>query len=148
VKYSQAKLGRIFILRLEHGDVLHQEIEQFCRQESVRAAALIVLGGADKGSELVVGPERQDRSPIVTLVETLDAVHEVAGVGTVFWDKETDAPATHIHVAAGRGTSTHTGCVRRGVRVWQTIEIVLWELTDSTATRVLDPELGFKLLMP
>jgi predicted DNA-binding protein with PD1-like motif len=148
MKFSQAKMGRVFVLRLEHGDILHDEIERFCRGQSVRAAALIVIGGADKGSELVVGPERENRSPIVTLVETLDAVHEVAGSGTVFWDEETDAPATHIHVAAGRGTSTHTGCVRRGVRVWQTMEVILWELVDSTATRVLDPQLGFKLLKP
>ena len=148
MKYSQAKIGRVFVLRLEDGDVLHDEIERFCREQSVRAAALVVIGGADKGSQLVVGPESGDRSPIVTMVETLDAVHEVAGAGTVFWDTEEDAPATHIHVAAGRGATTRTGCVRQGVRVWQTMEIVLWELVDSTATRVLDARLGFKLLKP
>jgi len=57
MKYSEAKSGRVFVLRLEDGDVLHESIEAFARARGIRAAALIALGGADKGSTLVVGPE-------------------------------------------------------------------------------------------
>jgi predicted DNA-binding protein with PD1-like motif len=44
------------------------------------------------------------------------------------------------------GQTTKTGCVRQGARVWQTLEVVLFELTDTTAHRVFDPRLGFRLL--
>ena len=56
MQYATASLGRVFIIRLEHGDVLHESIEKMARDQSIRAAALVVLGGADKGSRLVVGP--------------------------------------------------------------------------------------------
>ena len=56
MKFSEAKPGRFFILRLEDGDILHECIESFARERNIRAAALIAMGGADAGSKLVVGP--------------------------------------------------------------------------------------------
>ena len=50
----------------------------------------------------------------------LDGVHEIAGVGTIFPDKD-HKPVLHMHIAGGREESTITGCVRRGVRVWHII---------------------------
>ena len=148
MQYSEAKLGRIFVIRLEHGDIVHEQIEQFAMEKSIRSATLVIVGGADQGSKLVVGPERADQSPIVPFIHTLGDVHEVAGTGTVFWDAETDRPTTHIHIACGRDASTITGCVRQGVRVWQMMEVVLFELTNSTAARVPQPGMGFKALQP
>jgi predicted DNA-binding protein with PD1-like motif len=78
----------------------------------------------------------------------LDDVHEIGGTGTLFWDDQAKAPTVHLHIACGRGNSTITGCVRRGVRVWTLLEVVLFELTDTSATRVLDPQLGFTVLQP
>ena len=48
MKYSQAKQGRVFVIRLEDGDVVHEEIEKFAREKGIKAAALIIIGGADK----------------------------------------------------------------------------------------------------
>ncbi|HOW98652.1 MAG TPA: DUF296 domain-containing protein, partial [Kiritimatiellia bacterium] len=58
MKYEQVSLGRVFVLRLEDGDVVHEVIERFAEEHNVRAASVIVVGGADKGSRLVVGPEK------------------------------------------------------------------------------------------
>ena len=41
-----------------------------------------------------------------------------------------------------------TGCVRTGVKIWHIGEVILFELTDTPATRTIDPQLGFKLLNP
>jgi hypothetical protein len=38
--------------------------------------------------------------------------------------------------------------VRRGVKVWCVMEIILFELIDSTAMRVRDDQTGFELLQP
>jgi predicted DNA-binding protein with PD1-like motif len=51
-------------------------------------------------------------------------------------------------MACGRESATVTGCIRRGVRVWHVVEIILLELLDSTGVRLLEPVLGFKLLNP
>jgi predicted DNA-binding protein with PD1-like motif len=54
----------------------------------------------------------------------------------------------HMHMACGREGQTTTGCIRSGVITWQILEIIIFELLDTTAIRRLEPDLGFKLLDP
>lgn len=147
MKYSLAKPGRAFVIRLEDGEVLHEVIERFAQQQNIRAASLIAVGGAGAGSKLVVGPADGNARPVVPMEFILDNVHEVAGVGTIFPNAQ-GAPVLHMHMACGHQEQTHTGCVRRGVRVWQVLEVILWELTDTTASRQPARSLGFELLQP
>lgn len=147
MKYSEAKPGRIFVIRLEDGEIVHEVIEKFARDRQIRAAALIVLGGADRGSKIVVGPEDGRTQPIVPMQHILDDVHEVSGAGTLFPDDE-GHPVLHMHMACGRRSDTITGCIRAGLRVWHVMEVVLFELTDTTGRRLPDPQTGFKLLIP
>jgi predicted DNA-binding protein with PD1-like motif len=126
MKYSEAKYGRVFVIRLEDGDILHECIEKFARDNNVEAGFLIAVGGADKGSKLVVGPEKGRAKPINPMGE----------------------PKLHMHVAGGRKDTTKTGCVRRGLKVWHVLEIVLVELIDAKARRILDGKTGFELLEP
>ena len=147
MKYSQAKTGRVFVLRLEHGDIVHEKIEHFAQKESIDSAAMIIVGGADKGSRFVVGPEDGEESPVVPLERMLMDVHEITGTGTLFPDNSGN-PVLHMHMACGREEETMTGCVRRGVRVWHVMEVVLLELTEAKARRILDQGTGFMLLEP
>lgn len=145
--YSQAKQGRIFVIRLEDGEILHETIEGFAREQGVQAAFLMVLGGADGQSRLVVGPEDGRAVPVVPMIHELENVHEIVGTGTLFPDEEGN-PVLHMHAAGGRLDSTITGCVRAGVKIWLVAEVVLIELLDTTAVRRLEPGSGFKLLNP
>jgi predicted DNA-binding protein with PD1-like motif len=147
MKYSEAKPGRIFVIRLEDGDIVHEAIESFAKEHAIRAATLVILGGADKDSRLVVGPEDGRATPVIPMSLTLENIHEVAGVGTLFPDDEGN-PILHMHMACGRDDDTVTGCVRTGVKVWHVMEAVLFELMDSTGVRRLDKITGFKLLQP
>lgn len=147
MRYSKAKYGRVFVIRLEDGEIIHEEIERFVKEHSIRAAALIILGGADRESKLVVGPEEGRASPVVPMDYVLNNVYEVTGTGTVFPDVNGN-PVLHMHIACGREAETITGCVRRGVKVWHIMEVVLTELVDCSAVRILEPELGFSLLRP
>jgi predicted DNA-binding protein with PD1-like motif len=147
MKYSEAKPGRIFVIRLEDGDIVHEAIESFAKEHAIKAATLLILGGADKGSRLVVGPEDGRAVPIVPMGLTLENVHEVAGIGTLFPDDEGNS-VLHMHMACGRDDDTVTGCVRTGVKVWHIMEAVLFELVDNTGVRRFDKITGFKLLQP
>lgn len=147
MKYSEAKQGRVFIIRLEDGEVLHEVIERFAAKHKIKAAFLIAVGGAGKGSKLVVGPEDGDGRPINPLVHVLNNVYEIAGTGTLFPD-EAGNPILHMHIACGREEATVTGCVRTGVKTWQVAEVIFVELTGTAAARKVDPETGFKLLDP
>jgi predicted DNA-binding protein with PD1-like motif len=77
----------------------------------------------------------------------LENVHEIAGAGTLF-PGEDGNPVLHMHIACGRENSTVTGCVRKGVKVWHIMELILFELTETTAVRTHDPATGFQLLSP
>lgn len=147
MKYSLAKQGRIFIIRLEDGEVVHETIEQFAKDHSINAASMIILGGADDGSKLVVGPEQDRTIPVNPMEYVLNHVHEVAGTGTLFPNEKGD-PVLHMHIACGRNGESVTGCVRNGVKVWHVMEVVLFELLDTVGSRVLDEKTGFGLLEP
>ena len=43
MKYSQAKQGRTFIIRLEDGDIVHEEIEKFAREKSIKLSNSLSL---------------------------------------------------------------------------------------------------------
>ena len=147
MKYAEAGAGRIFVIRLEDDDIVHEVIEKFARELDIKAAALIVLGGADLDSKLVVGPEEGRAKPLHPMEHILEDVHEVAGTGTLFPDDQGN-PILHMHMACGRKSSTVTGCIRTGVKVWHVMEVILFELIDTTGRRLVDPETGFKLLIP
>ena len=142
-----ATQGRIFIVRLEDGEIVHEQIEQLARDHAITAAELIIVGGANRGSKLVVGPQEGATRPVTPIEHVLPDVHEVAGVGTIFPD-EKGHPVLHMHMACGREAETVTGCVRTGVRVWEVMEAILIELIDTSSKRMLDSATGFKLLQP
>ena len=147
MKFSEAHQGRTFVIRLEDGEIVHEKIEQFARDQGITAATLIAVGGADRGSKLVVGPAHGRAAKIRPMEQVLDNVYEIAGTGTLFPDDQ-GKPILHLHIACGRKNKSVTGCVRQGVKVWQVMEVILTELTNSTAARRLDPKTGFKLLIP
>lgn len=146
MKAAQGRLGRVFVLRLEDGDRVPECIEAFAAERGVERALCALLGGVGAG-KLVVGPQRADASPVVPLVHDLLGVHEVAGVGTLFPAAD-GAPRLHLHAALGREGATRTGCVRRGIEVWQLGEVVLLEILGTGLVRRVDPTTGFEVLDP
>jgi predicted DNA-binding protein with PD1-like motif len=134
-------------LRLEDGEIVHEAVESFAGEKDIKAAAVIILGGADRGSNLVVGPLDGRSERIKPMKTVLGDVHEMTGTGTIFPDEE-GKPRLHMHISSGRNERAVTGCVRNGVRVWLIAEVVIFELVGSSATRKLDRMTGFELLDP
>jgi predicted DNA-binding protein with PD1-like motif len=147
MKYSEAKQGRVFIMRLEDGDIIHEEIEKFAVEKNIKCAHLTILGGIDKGSKLVCGPQDGRAKEIVPGTVSIDNVHEITGTGTIFPDKD-GIPSLHMHIACGREEKTITGCIRTGVKTWHVLEVVLVELLECSAKRLKDEATGFNLLVP
>ncbi len=145
MQFTEAKPGRIFILRLHDGDRLPDVLETFAAQHKVSTALCFFVGGAKENSRVVVGPKDGNALPPEPMVTLLNGVHEACGVGTIFADEE-GKPKLHMHASFGRKTDTVTGCVRMGVDVWRIGEVVLLELTGATARRAKDKETGFEFL--
>jgi predicted DNA-binding protein with PD1-like motif len=144
MKAVEGKIGRVFVLRLENGDVVPSCIERFAAEKSIETGHVILIGGVDCG-EVVVGPRKSDEMPPDPMLLPVDGAHEVAGVGIIAPDKD-DKPVLHIHAALGRAGKTLTGCLRKGVTTWLVGEAIIYEITGVDASRLPDEASGFNLM--
>jgi predicted DNA-binding protein with PD1-like motif len=147
MRYTEGKKGRIFVLRLEDKEIIQPSIESFAQKMNIRAAQIQMLGGVDKGSKLIVGPEEGRSDKIVPMVIELDEMHEAVGNGTLFPDVE-GTPRLHCHLVCGRKEKTLCGEIREGVIVWHVMEVIITEISDCDAQRLKDETTGFELLYP
>ncbi len=146
MKSSEGHVGRVFVIRLEDGDVVPGCIERFAEEKNVRVGHVILVGGVG-GGELVVGPRDSTAMPPDPMFLPLDGAHELAAVG-VLAPGPAGKPVLHIHGALGRSGHTITGCLRRGVTTWVVLEAILIEILGTAAARMKDPATGFDLLEP
>ena len=143
--FTEARFGRVFVLRLYQSERIHEVVEKFASEKKILSALCFFLGGAEDKSKVVVGPKNGTAFPPEPMVTLLKGVHEGCGVGTIFLDEQ-GKPKLHMHASFGRDDSAVTGCVRLGVDVWQIGEVVILELTGASARRTMNDETGFELL--
>ncbi len=145
MQFAEAKIGRIFVVRLHDSDRIPDALEELAENQQVKSALCFFLGGAKENSRIVVGPKDGNAFPPEAMSTLLQGVHEACGVGTIFQNEE-GKPKLHMHAAFGRKQETITGCVRLGVDIWQIGEVVILELTETRARRVEDKKTGFEFL--
>ncbi len=145
MQFAEAKIGRVFVLRLQDNDRIPDIVESFAGQQGVTRALCFFLGGVKEGSRIVVGPRNGEQIPPEPVDLPLNGVHESCGIGTIFPDEE-GKPKLHMHASFGRGDRSVTGCVRTGVDVWRIGEIAVMELLCPEACRAVDKETGFEFL--
>ena len=146
MKACEGQIGRVFVIRLEDGDVVPECIERFAEENGVSVGHVILVGGIGEG-EVVVGPRRSEERPPQPMLLPIKGVHEVVGVGVLAPD-EAGKPILHIHAALGRLEKALTGCLQFGVTTWLVGEVILYEILRTKVTRVRDKESGLALLEP
>lgn len=145
MQVAEGRVGRVFTIRLEDGDLLPASIESFAADHGVECALVVLLGGAGDGSRLVVGPEPDRGAGIVPMIRILSGSQEIAAVGTLFPD-ESGRPVLHMHAALGREGKATVGCTRAGVKVWLVGEAVVLEILGTGGIRRKDAGTGLSLL--
>jgi predicted DNA-binding protein with PD1-like motif len=144
MKYSEGKIGRVFVLKLEDNDMIPGCIEKFAKEKNIKTAEVLLLGGIKEG-KVVVGPEAPVKMPPQKMVCTVDEVHEIAAVGLIAPDMNDD-PVLHMHGALGRAGNTIMGCFREGLKTWLTGEVIINEIVGINLKRAPDKDSGFVLL--
>jgi len=144
MKYTEVRLGRVFIIRLEDKDILPACIEQFAKDNGITIAQAILIGGIGAG-QVVVGPRLSDAMPPEPMLQKIDGAHEVVGLGLIVPD-EAGKPILHMHAALGRSGTTITGCIRPGVSTWLVGEVIIYEIIGADVRRTVDNNSGFSLL--
>ena len=140
----EGKMGRVFVIRLEEGDLLPVSLEKFAEEKNIKNGFVLRVGGIGSG-QVVVGPRISDRMPPDAMLLPIDGAHEVVGVG-VLAPGENGKIGMHMHAAMGRAGKTTSGCIRPGVKTWLVAEAIVYEITGINAVRVLDEKSGFSLL--
>ncbi len=146
MKWSEGRIGRIFVVRLEDGDKMPGAVEKLCRSKKIDRGLCFFVGGVKSG-KLVEGPVDGGAKRIEPIVKNIQDVWEISGSGTIFPD-EKGSPRLHMHAALGRDERALAGCIRKGVDVWKLGEVIILEIDNNTALRKFDPELGFSLMEP
>ena len=141
MQYSQARMGRVFVARVDHGEDLLGGIRSILGKEGVLRAVVLVLGALKEGS-LVTGPEEPVIPPTPHRVE-FERGWEVVGIGTVY--PGDDGPAIHLHGSLGHGERTLTGCIRDRAGTYLVTEVVILELLDLPVRRTGDAATGVSL---
>jgi predicted DNA-binding protein with PD1-like motif len=144
MKVSEGRLGRVFIVRLDEGDIVPDCLEEFAAGQGITHGQVVLIGGIG-GGEVVVGPRKSAEMPPDPMLLPLDGAHEVAGLGIIAPGPD-GKPGLHIHAALGRAGKTTTGCLREGVSVWLVGEAVIYEILGSQSARLPDQASGFSLL--
>ncbi|MCQ8894013.1 MAG: DNA-binding protein [Methanolinea sp.] len=137
----EGRPGRVFVLRIDHGEDLIRALETCITEKDIRCGFIQVLG-AVRSAHLVTGPEE----PILPPVPHREEIHdgwEIVGIGTVSWSNGN--PRVHLHTATGRGLRAMTGCMRDAADVYIVVEAVIFEVRGMETRRFSDPLTGLSL---
>ncbi len=144
MKASEGRVGRVFVIRLEHGDIIPDCIEKFAEAKKISVGQVIIIGGISEG-QVVVGPRNSNEMPPEPMLVPIDGAHELMGVGLIAPDK-TGKPVLHVHGSLGRSGKATTGCLRSGASTWTVGEVIICEILGTKAVRELDEKTKFELL--
>ncbi len=93
MEYAKGRIGRVFTVRIDHGDDLILEFIKLAELEKIESAVFMLLGALKEG-KLVTGPKESIRPPEPVWFGFNEA-HEILGVGKYFpggWEAK-DPPA-------------------------------------------------------
>jgi len=139
MEYAKGSIGRVFTVRMEHGDDILHELEGLAKKENIDYAMFVLLG-AIKEADLVVGP-KENMVPPDPQWDKLRDVNEVIGVGNIFL--ENGSPKIHLHLAAGRGDESRLVSLSNASSVFMVVEIFIMEIDGINASRQFDESKGF-----
>ena len=139
MEYAKGRIGRVFTVRIDHGDDLILELIKLAELEKIESAVFMLLGALKEG-KLVAGPKENIRPPEPVWTGFSDA-REILGIGDIF--QEDGEPKIHLHEGTARGDDIKLGCLRGESEVFMVVEVFIFELEGISARRIMDPEQGF-----
>jgi uncharacterized protein len=142
MKYTQGNVGRVFVVKFDHHDILIEKISELARKEKIKAATMVFIGALNQGT-LAAGPKKPVIPPQPNRL-TFTGGWETMGIGTIFTNKK--GPQIHLHASMGKKRTVLTGCVREASNTFLVLEAVVFELTGVKAGKDIDPATGLNLL--
>ena len=144
---AEGKPGRVFVIRLEDGDLLPDCLENFADEKNIQVGLIHIVGGLREG-RMVVGPETDSLDVVEPIFKEIDRQpRETISLGIIAPDREGN-PRAHIHGALGRGDETAVGCLRPGIETWLMGKVIVQEITDTDSQRIYSTKNKLSYLRP
>jgi len=134
MQYSEGRLGRVFVVRIDDGEDFLAVLHEFVRNKAVHTGTILFLGALRQG-RMVTGPEEAVLPPEPHYV-MFEGGWEMVGIGTIY--PGDDGPAIHYHASVGRAGHALTGCLREKAVTYIVAEAVVLEFTGLDIRRQLD----------
>ena len=144
MRYSEGSLGRVFFVRVDHGEDLLETLRSFARAQGIHAGIIQFIGAVAEG-RIVTGPARPVLPPEPSL-QSFSGGWDILGFATITPGPQ--GPHLHYHASAGRGTEALTGCLREKAMTYIVVEAVVIEILGTTIRRRYDPVTGMDLPFP
>jgi predicted DNA-binding protein with PD1-like motif len=141
MQYTQGRWGRVFVVRIDHGEDLLLSLGQFVMEQKI-SHGLIHLLGALRDGRMVTGP-RHLVLPPEPHYETFDGGFEIFGTATIYPSEQ--GPRIHVHATVGRGADAMTGCLRERAMTYIIVEAVIMEIKGLSAAMRHDARTGLSL---
>ena len=113
MEYRSGSIGRVLMIRFDHGDDLLEGLKEVVKKEGVKSSWFQILGGL-RQAEVVTGPEEPVMPP-TPVWSQVDEARETLGTGSIHMDGE--EPVIHLHGALGHHGETLTCCIRKNSKV-------------------------------
>jgi predicted DNA-binding protein with PD1-like motif len=144
MRYTEGRVGRVFYVRVDHGEDLLGTLQTFVAEKGIRSGIIQFLGAVKEG-RIVTGP-RDPVLPPEPTHESYEGGWELVGLATI--TPGPDRPHLHYHASAGRGREALTGCLREKAVTYIIVEAVVMEILGTRIERRFDPMTGLDLPLP
>jgi Predicted DNA-binding protein with PD1-like DNA-binding motif len=134
MQYSEGRIGRVFVLRIDDGEDFLAVTREFVKTHAVTTGTILYLG-ALRQAKMVTGPEEAVFPPDPHFV-MFEGGWEMVGIGTI--TVEDGSPAIHFHTSVGRAGHALTGCLREKAVTYIVAEAVILEFSGISIVRQFD----------
>jgi predicted DNA-binding protein with PD1-like motif len=141
MQYAEGRVGRVFMMRIDDGEDLLDELTHFLDEKSIQHGVIHFLGALREG-RLVTGP----MAPVIPPVPNTEGIEggwEILGIATVYPSE--GGPSLHLHASAGHMQEVLTGCLRERAKTYLVVEAIIMEISGIAGMRTPDPELQVRL---
>lgn len=141
MQYTEGRIGRIFVIRVDHGEDLLSAVRDFIAAKEIGSGIVHFIGALAEG-QIVTGPEKMVLPPDPRFISFSDG-WEVMGTATISPGRS--GPHIHYHCSVGKGEAALTGCLRHSAPAYIIVEAVILEFLGVSTRRDQDSRTGLEL---
>mgnify|MGYP001154405092 CR=1 FL=1 len=138
--FSTREIGRVFVLRLDQGDLVLDSIKELIAREGIKDAVVVsAIGTLDRCTLHMV--MTTGYPPVEHFEHWEDEPLELASIDGIIADGE-----PHLHAVVSDSEKAYSGHLEEGCRVLYLAEIVIVEINSLNLTRVRNERNILKLI--